>query len=53
MGKIILYYSSFAERDLISFPYETKSDSYYFINGLLIMHHKAEYAYNATNNNAT
>eukprot|EP00924_Labyrinthula_sp_SR-Ha-C_P001243 snap_masked-scaffold_7-processed-gene-18.35-mRNA-1 protein AED:0.28 eAED:0.28 QI:0/-1/0/1/-1/1/1/0/235 len=30
---------------MIAAPYETKSDSFYFVNGELIMHNKAEYRY--------
>merc|ERR1712178_554655 len=33
------------EKDLIDNPYETKSDSFYFVNDQLIMHNKAEYSY--------
>lgn len=28
-------------------PYDTKSDSFYFVDGKLVMHNKAEYAYTA------
>lgn len=28
---------------MIDNPYETKSDSFYFVNGKLIMHNKASY----------
>lgn len=31
--------------EMINNPYETKSDSFYFVNSVLIMHNKAEYAY--------
>lgn len=31
--------------DMLQSPYETKSDSFYFVNDELIMHNKAEYAY--------
>lgn len=31
--------------EMIQNPWETKSDSYYFVNNKLIMHHKAEYNY--------
>jgi hypothetical protein len=31
--------------DIIRNPYETKSDSFYFVNGELIMHNKASYEY--------
>jgi len=32
-------------QEMIGHPFETKSDSFYFVNNELIMHHKAEYAY--------
>merc|ERR1712196_318932 len=32
-------------QDMIANPYETKSDSFYFVGDELIMHNKAEYAY--------
>lgn len=35
------------EHDIIAAPFETKSDSFYFVEGKLVMHNKAEYAYNA------
>jgi len=31
---------------MIQNPFETKSDSFYFVEDRLIMHNKAEYAYN-------
>jgi hypothetical protein len=31
--------------EMIDNPYETKSDSFYFVNGKLIMHNKASYRY--------
>lgn len=34
--------------DMIANPYDTKSDSFYFVNDQLIMHNKAEYAYDDT-----
>jgi len=34
--------------DMIAHPYETKSDSFYFVDDELIMHNKAEYAYRAS-----
>jgi hypothetical protein len=37
-----------AEAAMIANPYETKSDSFYFVNDELIMHNKAEYAYSDT-----
>ncbi|VDM20787.1 unnamed protein product [Wuchereria bancrofti] len=32
--------------EMISNPYETRSDSFYFVEDRLIMHNKADYAYN-------
>jgi len=31
--------------DMIEHPYETRSDSFYFVNGKLMMHNKASYRY--------
>ncbi|RXN33697.1 unc-119 -like protein [Labeo rohita] len=31
--------------EMISHPFETRSDSFYFANNTLIMHHKAEYSF--------
>ena len=33
----------FVVSDMIDNPYETQSDSFYFVNGKLIMHNKASY----------
>lgn len=33
-------------QDMIDHPYETRSDSFYFVEDKLIMHNKADYAYN-------
>ncbi|XP_048257240.1 protein unc-119 homolog B-like isoform X1 [Haliotis rufescens] len=33
-------------QDMIDHPYETRSDSFYFVEEKLIMHNKADYAYN-------
>jgi hypothetical protein len=30
---------------MIANPYETRSDSFYFVDDKLIMHNKADYAY--------
>ena len=35
---------------MVASPWETKSDSFYFVDGKLIMHNKAEYAYNYNDN---
>ena len=31
---------------MIKYPFETRSDSFYFVDDKLIMHNKADYAYN-------
>ncbi len=31
--------------EMIANPFETRSDSFYFVNNKLIMHHKAEYSF--------
>lgn len=33
---------------MVDNPYETRSDSYYFVDGKLVMHNKAEYSYNGS-----
>lgn len=35
-----------AVRLMIENPYETRSDSFYFVDNKLVMHNKADYAYN-------
>jgi hypothetical protein len=35
----------FAVKEMISQPFETRSDSFYFVDDRLIMHNKADYAY--------
>mmetsp|Transcript_45910 Transcript_45910/g.74907 ORF Transcript_45910/g.74907 Transcript_45910/m.74907 type:complete len:179 (-) Transcript_45910:861-1397(-) len=37
--------SAAERRDILEHPFETKSDSFYFVNDELIMHNKAEYQY--------
>ncbi|KAH3768022.1 flagellar protein [Pelomyxa schiedti] len=37
--------SKVEQEDIITHPYETKSDSFYFVGDQLVMHNKAEYAY--------
>uniref|UniRef100_A0A1I8GV45 GMP_PDE_delta domain-containing protein n=1 Tax=Macrostomum lignano TaxID=282301 RepID=A0A1I8GV45_9PLAT len=34
-------------QEMIDNPYETKSDSFYFVNDRLVMHNKADYSYSA------
>lgn len=36
-------------KEMIDSPYETKSDSFYFVDNELIMHNKAEYNYSSFN----
>lgn len=31
--------------EMIANPFETKSDSFYFVNGHLVLHNKADYSY--------
>jgi len=33
------------QQEMVRCPYETKSDSFYFVNEQLVMHNKAEYSY--------
>lgn len=37
---------SLAVREMILHPYETQSDSFYFVDNKLVMHNKADYSYN-------
>ena len=32
---------------MVDHPYETRSDSFYFVDDKLVMHNKADYAYDA------
>jgi len=41
-----MLYSVVSVQDMIACPYETRSDSFYFVDDMLIMHNKADYAYN-------
>ena len=36
---------SYSVDDMIASPYETKSDSFYFVDNKLVMHNKASYKY--------
>lgn len=38
--------SVFSVNEMIASPFETRSDSFYFVDDCLIMHNKADYAYN-------
>lgn len=33
------------KQDILNSPFESRSDSFYFVDGKLIMHTKAEYSY--------
>ena len=35
------------QQRMIDEPFETRSDSFYFVNKKLVMHNKADYSYNA------
>ena len=34
---------------MVASPFETRSDSFYFVDGKMVMHNKADYAYNGKN----
>lgn len=39
----------FLVAEMISSPFETRSDSFYFVGNRLVMHNKADYAYDGGN----
>lgn len=41
----------FTVEEMIAAPFETCSDSFYFVDNKLVMHNKADYAYNGGINN--
>jgi len=45
-GKLFNLLSCFTVNEMIANPFETRSDSFYFVDNKLIMHNKADYAYN-------
>ena len=42
---IFFFFAFTLVKDMIEHPYETKSDSFYFVDNQLIMHKKATYAF--------
>jgi hypothetical protein len=38
-------------RLMVGHPFETRSDSFYFVDGKLVMHNKADYSYNGSEGN--
>lgn len=42
---LCICYFVFTVQEMVDHPFETKSDSFYFVDGKLIMHNKADYAY--------
>lgn len=49
--KLLTFYdtgtqNNFAVSEMIANPFETRSDSFYFVDNQLVMHNKADYAYN-------
>jgi hypothetical protein len=34
-------------RQMVVHPFDTRSDSFYFVDGKLVMHNKADYSYNS------
>lgn len=45
-SKLCLCLSNFSVKLMVENPYETRSDTFYFVDGKLVMHNKAEYSYN-------
>lgn len=43
---IVLNEFFFLVNEMIANPFETRSDSFYFVDDCLVMHNKADYAYN-------
>lgn len=41
-------WASLAVSEMIRHPYETQSDSFYFVDDRLVMHNKADYSYSGT-----
>uniref|UniRef100_A0A8C4PLC3 Protein unc-119 homolog A n=1 Tax=Equus asinus asinus TaxID=83772 RepID=A0A8C4PLC3_EQUAS len=41
-------WASLAVNEMIHHPYETQSDSFYFVDDRLVMHNKADYSYSGT-----
>lgn len=46
-------YFIYTAEEMIKSPFETRSDSFYFVDDVLIMHNKADYAYNGGLQNNT
>lgn len=44
--KILNNVHVFSVSEMIANPFETRSDSFYFVDNQLVMHNKADYAYN-------
>ena len=44
---MVYFFFSFLVQDMIDHPFDTRSDSFYFVEDKLIMHNKADYAYNS------
>lgn len=42
----VMYVCASTVREMILHPYETQSDSFYFVDNKLVMHNKADYSYN-------
>lgn len=41
-----LFFIRISVNEMIANPFETRSDSFYFVDECLVMHNKADYAYN-------
>ncbi len=44
-GANVVCLFSLSVREMILHPYETQSDSFYFVDNKLVMHNKADYSY--------
>ena len=42
---MVIFYYFVSVKEMVKRPYETRSDSFYFVNNELVMHNKADYAY--------
>jgi len=46
IGNFLFLTGMLTVKEMISHPFETRSDSFYFVDDRLVMHNKADYAYN-------
>lgn len=46
LKKVVMFVRLLTVREMVLHPYETQSDSFYFVDEKLVMHNKADYSYN-------